>query len=82
MFCFRFQFVALYDYDPFKTSPNRNPSLELAFREGDIMVVYDKSRSDGFYSAKVPIFLLILIILCINGIIFILLICLVVLGDI
>jgi len=45
-------FVALYDYDPFKSSPNPNPSLELMFREGDIMVVYDKTRSDGFYAAK------------------------------
>ena len=47
------QFVALYDYDPIKSSPNPNPALELMFREGDMMMVYDKSRSDGFYSAKV-----------------------------
>lgn len=50
---FRLQYVALYDYDPFKSSPNPNPSLELAFREGDAMTIYDTSRSDGFYAAEV-----------------------------
>ena len=47
------QFVALYDYDPFKSSPNPNPSLELAFREGDVLTVYDTSRRDGFYGAEI-----------------------------
>ncbi|XP_048584845.1 uncharacterized protein LOC5505590 [Nematostella vectensis] len=42
-------FVALYDYDPMKSSPNTNPEFELAFREGDILRVEDTSRKDGFY---------------------------------
>eukprot|EP00794_Sanderia_malayensis_P005320 gene5320-5989_t len=46
-------FVALYDYDPFKSSPNPNPSLELGFSEGDLLKVYDTSRSDGFYHAEI-----------------------------
>ena len=48
-----FQFIALFDYDPYKSSPNQNPSLELQFNEGDLLKVYDTSRSDGFYHAEV-----------------------------
>lgn len=47
------QFVALYDYDPFKSSPNPNPASELGFKEGDILRVFDTSRKDGFYVGKV-----------------------------
>ena len=47
------QFVALYDYDPFKSSPNPNPATELGFKEGDIVRVLDTSRKDGFYVGKV-----------------------------
>ena len=50
---FFFQFIALFDYDPYKSSPNQNPSLELQFNEGDLLKVYDTSRSDGFYHAEV-----------------------------
>jgi len=46
-------FIALFDYDPYKSSPNQNPSLELQFNEGDLLKVYDTSRSDGFYHAEV-----------------------------
>ena len=49
------QFIALFDYDPYKSSPNQNPSLELSFNEGDLIKVYDTSRSDGFYQAEVSI---------------------------
>jgi len=45
--------VALYDYDPFKSSPNPNPATELGFKEGDILRVLDTSRKDGFYVGKV-----------------------------
>ena len=45
--------MALYDYDPFKSSPNPNPASELAFKEGDILRVFDTSRKDGFYVGKV-----------------------------
>ncbi|XP_065071274.1 uncharacterized protein LOC135695965 isoform X3 [Rhopilema esculentum] len=46
-------FIALFDYDPYKSSPNQNPALELQFSEGDLLKVYDTSRSDGFYHAEV-----------------------------
>lgn len=46
-------FVALYDYDPQKSSPNPNPTLEVSFQEGDLIKVFDTSRSDGFYGAEV-----------------------------
>ena len=42
-------YVALYDYDPMKSSPNTNPQYELKFIEGDILRVEDTSRKDGFY---------------------------------
>lgn len=50
---FFWQFVALYDYDPFKSSPNPNPESELRFKEGDILRVFNTSRKDGFYVGKV-----------------------------
>ena len=48
-----FQYVALYDYDPTKSSPNPNPTLEVSFQEGDLIKVFDTTRSDGFYGAEV-----------------------------
>ena len=47
------QFVALYDYDLFKSSPNPNLATELGLKEGDILRVFDTSRKDGFYVGKV-----------------------------
>lgn len=44
--------VALYDYDPYKSSPNPNPSQELTFHEGDLIRVHDTTRNDGFYGAE------------------------------
>ena len=49
------QYVALYDYDPTKSSPNPNPTLEVSFQEGDLIKVFDTTRSDGFYGAEVSI---------------------------
>lgn len=48
-----YQFLALYDYDPFKSSPNQNPAAEMGFKEGDIVKVFDTSRKDGFFVGKV-----------------------------
>lgn len=45
-------YVALYDYDPYKSSPNPNPSQELTFHEGDLLRVHDTTRNDGFYGAE------------------------------
>lgn len=50
---FLFQFVALFSYDPLKSSPNPNPTLELEFQEGDIIRVLDTSRPDGYYTGQV-----------------------------
>ena len=47
------RYIALYDYDPYKSSPNPNPSLELVLKEGDIVYVSNTSRKDGFYHANV-----------------------------
>jgi hypothetical protein len=44
-----FYCIALYDYDPFKSSPNPNPRLELNLTEGGAIKVLDNSRTDGFY---------------------------------
>jgi len=44
-----FYCIALYDYDPFKSSPNPNPRLELNLTEGGVIKVLDNSRTDGFY---------------------------------
>jgi hypothetical protein len=45
--------VALFSYDPLKSSPNPNPTLELEFQEGDIIRVLDTSRADGYYTGQV-----------------------------
>lgn len=50
---FLFQFVALFSYDPLKSSPNPNPMLELEFQEGDIIRVLDTSRPDSYYTGQV-----------------------------
>lgn len=51
--CLSFQFVALYDYDPFKSSPNQNPAAEMSFKEGDILKVFNTFRKDGYFVGKV-----------------------------
>ena len=45
----------MYSYDPYKNSPNPDPSFELAFQEGDIIRVVDTSRPDGFYMGQVSV---------------------------
>lgn len=45
-------FVALYDYDPFKSSPNQNPAAEMSFKEGDILKVFNTFRRDGYFVGK------------------------------
>ena len=45
--------MALFSYDPLKSSPNPNPALELEFQEGDIVRVLDTSRPDGYYTGQV-----------------------------
>ncbi|XP_022782888.1 uncharacterized protein LOC111323722 isoform X11 [Stylophora pistillata] len=45
-------FVALYDYDPFKSSPNQNPAAEMSFKEGDILQVFNTLRKDGYFVGK------------------------------
>lgn len=43
-------FLALFDYDPFKMSPNTDScSEELPFREGELIKVYGDQDSDGYY---------------------------------
>ena len=45
--------MALFSYDPLKSSPNPNPTLELEFQEGDIIRVLDTSRPDGYYTGQI-----------------------------
>ena len=43
-------FIALFDYDPFKMSPNTESCQEeLPFREGQLIKVFGDQDSDGFY---------------------------------
>lgn len=51
------QFLAVYDYRPAEHSPNDDPSSELSFKAGDIVVTYGNVRPDGFYQAKVLLML-------------------------
>lgn len=42
-------FIALFDYDPFKMSPNTDSCQEeLPFKEGQFIKVYGEQDSDGF----------------------------------
>ncbi|XP_022526882.1 RIMS-binding protein 2-like [Astyanax mexicanus] len=41
--------VALFDYDPWESSPNMDIEEELPFRAGDIIYVFGDVDSDGFY---------------------------------
>ncbi|KAL3057574.1 hypothetical protein OYC64_007941 [Pagothenia borchgrevinki] len=42
--------VALFDYDPWESSPNLDSEDELGFRSGDIIYVLGDMDQDGFYS--------------------------------
>ncbi|XP_074536324.1 RIMS-binding protein 2 isoform X1 [Halichoeres trimaculatus] len=41
--------VALFDYDPWESSPNYDSEVELGFRSGDIIYVLGDMDQDGFY---------------------------------
>ncbi|KAM9811302.1 RIMS-binding protein 2-like [Syngnathus typhle] len=41
--------VALFDYDPWESSPNADSEAELGFRSGDIIYVLGDMDPDGFY---------------------------------
>ncbi|XP_061576391.1 RIMS-binding protein 2-like isoform X2 [Cololabis saira] len=41
--------VALFDYDPWESSPNVDSDAELGFRSGDIIYVLGNMDPDGFY---------------------------------
>ncbi|KAM6933145.1 RIMS-binding protein 2 [Xenentodon cancila] len=41
--------VALFDYDPWESSPNMDSEAELGFRSGDIIYVLGNMDQDGFY---------------------------------
>jgi RIMS-binding protein 2 len=43
-------FIALFDYDPFKMSPNTDSCQEeLPFKEGEFIKVYGEQDADGYY---------------------------------
>uniref|UniRef100_A0A8C4Z4L6 RIMS binding protein 2 n=1 Tax=Gadus morhua TaxID=8049 RepID=A0A8C4Z4L6_GADMO len=47
-------FVALFDYDPLSMSPNPDAAREeLPFKEGQILKVFGKKDTDGFYRAEI-----------------------------
>uniref|UniRef100_A0A1A7X3Y4 SH3 domain-containing protein n=1 Tax=Iconisemion striatum TaxID=60296 RepID=A0A1A7X3Y4_9TELE len=41
--------VALFDYDPWESSPNMDSDAELGFHSGDIIYVLGHMDQDGFY---------------------------------
>lgn len=45
--------IALYDYDPQENSPNADTESEIPFKLGDIIYVYGKMDTDGFYMGEV-----------------------------
>ena len=46
------QVLALYSYDPYTMSPNDNPEIELAFKEGDIIKVRGDMDKYGFFQGE------------------------------
>ncbi|XP_061672616.1 RIMS-binding protein 2-like [Syngnathoides biaculeatus] len=47
-------FVALFDYDPLSMSPNPDAvDEELPFKEGQVIKVFGKKDTDGFYRAEI-----------------------------
>ncbi|KAL0973190.1 hypothetical protein UPYG_G00200100 [Umbra pygmaea] len=41
--------LAIFEYDPWESSPNLDSDAELAFRAGDIIYVFGDMDEDGFY---------------------------------
>ncbi|KAI6655181.1 hypothetical protein LOD99_2470 [Oopsacas minuta] len=46
------QVLALYSYDPYTMSPNENPEIELAFKEGDILRIQPDMDKYGFFQGE------------------------------
>ncbi|KAL3858376.1 hypothetical protein ACJMK2_012967, partial [Sinanodonta woodiana] len=44
--------IALYDYDPQELSPNVDADVELAFKTGDIIIIYGEMDDDGFFQGE------------------------------
>lgn len=42
-------FMARYNYDPYKQSPNDNPEAEVTLLAGDFILVFGNVDEDGFY---------------------------------
>ena len=40
---------ALFDYDPRELSPNVDVDSELAFIQGDVILIYGEMDDDGFF---------------------------------
>ena len=47
------KYVALFDYDPYKSSTSDAPEKELHLREGDYITVFGEMDSDGLYEAEI-----------------------------
>lgn len=45
--------TALYDYDPQENSPNADTESEIPFKVNDVIYVYGKMDTDGFYMGEV-----------------------------
>ncbi|XP_022101988.1 peripheral-type benzodiazepine receptor-associated protein 1-like isoform X2 [Acanthaster planci] len=45
-------FIARYNYDPYRDSPNDNPDAELPLTAGDYIYVYGDPDEDGFYDGE------------------------------
>ena len=46
-------YVALFEYDPYKSSTSCYPEKELQLKEGDYVTVYGEMDMDGFWLAEV-----------------------------
>lgn len=46
-------FIARYNYDPFKQSPNDNPESELTLIAGDFVLIFGEMDEDGFFFGEV-----------------------------
>jgi len=44
--------IALYDYDPTELSPNVDSEVELAFKTGEILMIFGDMDDDGFFMAE------------------------------
>ncbi|KPM03525.1 RIMS-binding protein 2-like protein [Sarcoptes scabiei] len=42
-------FIARYNYDPYKYSPNENPETEVTLLAGDFILIFNNIDEDGYY---------------------------------